>query len=438
MKPKNGRENIGSAVSSDFIIWQGPDIPCINLCHGDSITKVVHKLATKLCSLLDSLDVSNFDLSCLNLTGCAPETFEQLVQTLIDAICAANANVAEDGTDGNNGNYIVAFTEAPGANCQYGGTRFETRDGVTNLTIDTNYACNGAPGVDGNQGPQGPVGIGKKGDSGANGLNGAPSSITFNQEDNCEIVITQQEGSPDYIFSVALQDSGWVDLSGFDHYGIAVEKPKVRKIGRQLHFRVNLVIPLSSDSGATLIPLTNSNSYDNQAYNQVYTGIGGVVVNSNGSLTMNGGASVIPGSLDLCGKSIDTTYQKQYIASRQILVSGSFEGVSLSSVLQLNITTTGTMVIQTLLDIEQSSLGGSSFKGGSALRLITSKVVAGDQVPDYTDTQTMIHHNSSTGVQSLEADFQGRTYTFDCDAGQPEQIGGFVIKLDGLTAFLGV
>ena len=46
----NGCDNI----SSNCVIWQGPDIACINLCSGDSVSEVVSKLATEVCTLITS------------------------------------------------------------------------------------------------------------------------------------------------------------------------------------------------------------------------------------------------------------------------------------------------------------------------------------------------------------------------------------------------
>ena len=38
--------------SSDCIIWQGPDIECLDLCYGDNITTVLYKLALLVCDIL--------------------------------------------------------------------------------------------------------------------------------------------------------------------------------------------------------------------------------------------------------------------------------------------------------------------------------------------------------------------------------------------------
>jgi hypothetical protein len=88
MKPLNLDNKPCSPISSNCVIWQGPDIPCIKLCTGDSVSDVIAKLATELCTVLDILNVTNYDLSCFNLTACGPNDFQALIQFLIEQICA--------------------------------------------------------------------------------------------------------------------------------------------------------------------------------------------------------------------------------------------------------------------------------------------------------------------------------------------------------------
>ena len=87
MKPLNLDNKPCSPVSSNCVIWQGPDIECIEICTGDSISDVVANLATELCTILDQTNVSNYDLSCLNILNCGPEDFQSLIQLLISKIC---------------------------------------------------------------------------------------------------------------------------------------------------------------------------------------------------------------------------------------------------------------------------------------------------------------------------------------------------------------
>jgi len=96
MKPTNLNKETCSPVSSNCVIWQGPDITCIKLCKGDTISDVVAKLAIELCAIMDTLNITNYDLDCFNIAGCGPTTFEQLIQFLITKICELE-NIALDG-----------------------------------------------------------------------------------------------------------------------------------------------------------------------------------------------------------------------------------------------------------------------------------------------------------------------------------------------------
>jgi hypothetical protein len=99
MKPLNLDNRPCSPISSNCVIWQGPDIPCIKLCTGDTVSDVVAKLATELCTVLDILNVTNYDLSCFNLVACPPNDFQALVQFLIEQICALNNQTTTSTTN---------------------------------------------------------------------------------------------------------------------------------------------------------------------------------------------------------------------------------------------------------------------------------------------------------------------------------------------------
>lgn len=93
MKPVSSnlnKENC-SPVSSNCVIWQGPDLSCINLCTGDTVSDVVYKLALEVCALKDQLNLTDLDLKCL-VDGCItcpdPEKVLGIVlQLLIDKVC---------------------------------------------------------------------------------------------------------------------------------------------------------------------------------------------------------------------------------------------------------------------------------------------------------------------------------------------------------------
>ena len=98
MKPINADNAPCSPQSSNCVIWAGPDISCINLCTGDTISDTVSKLATELCTIMTTLKVSSYDLSCFSLATCPPAKFEELIQLLIKRICALENVSTTDST----------------------------------------------------------------------------------------------------------------------------------------------------------------------------------------------------------------------------------------------------------------------------------------------------------------------------------------------------
>lgn len=84
-----------SPVSSNCVIWQGPNLSCINLCKGDTVSDVVYKLATEVCALSGNLGLSDLDLSQLvQVCTATPEpakTLAAVLDLLIDkVVCLAD------------------------------------------------------------------------------------------------------------------------------------------------------------------------------------------------------------------------------------------------------------------------------------------------------------------------------------------------------------
>lgn len=87
MKPLNIDKSGCSNTSSNCVVWQGPNIPCIDLCKGDSVTEVVYKLAMELCTIMNTFNLNEYDLKCFAGGACKPETFKEFIQLLINKIC---------------------------------------------------------------------------------------------------------------------------------------------------------------------------------------------------------------------------------------------------------------------------------------------------------------------------------------------------------------
>jgi len=85
-----------SIISSEMVLWEGPNIPCLELCKGEKVSSVIAKIGTKLCDLTSDIDeLQNLDYTCMinkfNYTGAllTPEnfSFKLLFQLLLDNDC---------------------------------------------------------------------------------------------------------------------------------------------------------------------------------------------------------------------------------------------------------------------------------------------------------------------------------------------------------------
>jgi len=142
MKPLNADEQGCDPISSNCVIWQGPDIECINLCKGDSVSAVVYKLALQLCSVLDTLNIDTYDVSCLALGDCGPKDFAALIQLIIAKVCELEGVTPTSPSTGGVGCPDCVVNIAP---CFY----FENRLGDQETTMQLtdyvtaigNYIC---------------------------------------------------------------------------------------------------------------------------------------------------------------------------------------------------------------------------------------------------------------------------------------------------------
>lgn len=52
-------------LNSNTIIWDGPSIPCLQLCEGDTVSDVIYNIAKQVCCIIDDLDTKDIDYSCI-------------------------------------------------------------------------------------------------------------------------------------------------------------------------------------------------------------------------------------------------------------------------------------------------------------------------------------------------------------------------------------
>jgi len=96
----NTAEQGCSPVSSNCVVWQGPAIPCLNLCNGDTVSDVVYKMATDLCSISAAYDLTDLNLSCLvnfcSATNPAPtqKTLSAVLDFIVRKVCCLSTTVS--------------------------------------------------------------------------------------------------------------------------------------------------------------------------------------------------------------------------------------------------------------------------------------------------------------------------------------------------------
>ena len=85
-----------SIISSEMVLWEGPNIPCIDLCTGEKVSSVIAKIGTELCNIVTDInELQNLDYTCMiskfNYTGAllTPTnfSFKLLFQLLLDNDC---------------------------------------------------------------------------------------------------------------------------------------------------------------------------------------------------------------------------------------------------------------------------------------------------------------------------------------------------------------
>ena len=542
MKPLNLDNRPCSPISSNCVIWQGPDIPCIKLCNGDTVSDIVYQLGTELCTIMDQLNVSNYDLSCFNLTACPPEDFQALIQFLINKICEANV-VTTDGIKATSGCPDCVVSVAP---CFVEGTQTTMQltdyvqmianrvcsiiseiavinnqifnidnrvtilentlpptftlpsistgclsgymSGATNATIDLvlNTLLNnttigycqliGATGlptdlsqsvasqciantddalaVPGTMASAyGPYTVFGTWNSSPVTVADAINNIwivlcdMYNYLNNPLTVDNTSSITLDYtsnILTARVNDTGWVDLLGFNFYTGTVEKPQCRRIGNVIHFRGTAYVPLDNGSGS-VVNLASDSSYRNVYQVSPFTGSGGITYDSGNRIVFNNDSNIIPSSVLDLGTLLDGTYRStSNLAVREIQVvnGGNTSTGYLTSSVLFFIDSNKKLKLVTLDLLEVNSTDTSSEIGMSALRYITSNVVLNNYLPDYLNSNSELHSFAispapaapdRTITSEASANYQ---WPITCNAGDRQQVGGFKISLDGLIAYV--
>ena len=82
-----GKSKCLETTNSSCVIWDGPDIKCLGLCKGDTVTDVVYKAGKVLCELLDKFNISLLDFECYVNENPKPQDIQELLQWFINKLC---------------------------------------------------------------------------------------------------------------------------------------------------------------------------------------------------------------------------------------------------------------------------------------------------------------------------------------------------------------
>jgi hypothetical protein len=238
-----------------------------------------------------------------------------------------------------------------------------------------------------------------------------------------------------------LDDTGWVALNGFNHYGSVLTKPQARRIGRIIHLRGLAIIPLSSNNGSTVINISTSSPssiskiYENDRYVQTYTGAGGCTIDTNGSITFNKDVSVIPSTVLSTAADGSFTVRNKII-NRRVRSADEEISMNLTSVVDISITSTGKLIIGTAKDVEQNNPSNSLGLGSNLNRVLISKMNSGWYLNDLRSLQLDAKATSGQNNLTVTAENINSISPITIDAGDPEDLGGFLFQLDGMTLTL--
>lgn len=252
-------------TSSNCIIWQGPNIECIGLCQGDTITDVIYKLATAYCELSNQLQADNFDISCIECPegiDCTVDNIQDLLDVLIAKICELQTSVGTSGEQG-----IQGF---PGSQGPVGPAGPQGPAGLQG--IQGIQGATGATGAQGDTGPQGPVGpAGPRGATGPQGPQGETGPQGEPGECDCCVFkakITQYSTDPDTgITRYIVTTTGTTGpMPGPDGIQWELQSGPINNVSLVVDFPFADIVPNNPKASVALLKVTVKGSNGCEAY----------------------------------------------------------------------------------------------------------------------------------------------------------------------------
>ena len=277
---------------------------------------------------------------------------------------------------------------------------------------------------------------------------------TFEVVDTNTINLTYSSGT----LSAVVQDTGWQDLLGFAYMSSYASRPQCRRIGNEILFRGVIQIPMgNTGSGATgtAIAVNSPDEYFNIAYGKTLDAglttdpdacliyASGNIPSTNPSVDttkgitayFNRGVRVIPSSVLNVSTNPDATYgTSRKIVNRSIIVSEGTVNVFLATHVGLFISSTGTLGITSPYNVE--NYNGNGVQNSSILRSITSNIIAGENIPLYTNTAPSNSNAPSAAAYQVDINGSSITWPFSMNCNNAFELGGFSVRIDELRCFI--
>ena len=96
MIPNNSNSTQGcDETSSNCVVWQGPDLPCIDVCNGDTISDILAKLCNELLNtttVSPGVDIGTVNQSCLVSEYGTANDIQTLLNNIVDKLCRCCEN----------------------------------------------------------------------------------------------------------------------------------------------------------------------------------------------------------------------------------------------------------------------------------------------------------------------------------------------------------
>jgi len=242
-------------------------------------------------------------------------------------------------------------------------------------------------------------------------------------------------------------DTGWIDLEGFSYYtgSAETEKPKARRIGRTIHLKGKVYIPVVKTTVQNLTSVDETATNATSCYRSVdscqtfgFTTpspsqiAAGAVKISGQTFEFNGGTAVIPSTIT--SSNTDLSYKSTlFPVFRNIRKTVNVTNYSwiFTSFISIEITTNKRLIVKSLSDFSNKTVGKND-----TLRVLV------EDFGNTTKLKSFDYENdpNSTGFTPdqyfVGTSSQGESYGFDFDGYDINDLGGFSFSLDGIILTL--